>query len=293
MLYHKLFAAGAVALLFASCATGGPTRSTGWGGGGSADRTFAATNPKNSKPHPSGKVDAIPSPVTGKIKVSKPYKVFGVTYYPLPTSDGYVQEGVASWYGPDFHGKLSANGETYDMQDGTCAHLILPFNTMVKVENLENGKTTIVRVNDRGPFAKNRIIDLSRKGAEEIGMVGKGTANVRLTALLPDGSMPRGSDKQYSGKMMNRSEGLPVSPHRAGSFYIQAGSYSRAGNADRIMSKIPEKYSSLASIEERRSSVGTLHRVVIGPFPNRGEAAKAARSIEVHTRSNTKISSGE
>ena len=290
MLYHRLLAVAVTVLIFASCASpGGAGRTSGRAGG----KTFSATDPNNSKGHASGKVDAIPSPVTGEVKVSKPYEINGITYYPLATSEGYVEEGISSWYGPNFHGKKSANGETYDMQDRTCAHLILPFNTMVKVENLENGKSTVVRVNDRGPFAKNRIIDLSRKGAEEIGMVGKGTAKVRLTALSPDGSMPRGAGKQYSGKMLRRTRGLPVSPHRAGSFFIQAGSYSRADGADRIMGKIPEKYKSLASITERESSVGTLHRVVIGPFPNRAEAAKAARAIKIQTRSNTMITSGQ
>ena len=289
MLYHRLFAVTAVILIFASCMSSGGAGRSGRG----AKKTFSATDPNNSKGHTSGKVDAIPSPVTGEVKISKPYVIFGVTYYPLATSDGYVQEGVSSWYGPNFQGKKSANGEIYDMQDKTCAHLILPFNTMVKVENLENGKSTIVRVNDRGPFAKNRIIDLSRKGAEEIGMIAKGTAKVRLTALSADGSMPRGSGKQYSGKMLKRTRGLPVSPHKAGNFFIQAGSYSRADSANKILSKIPKKYSSLASINERASSVGTLHRVVIGPFKNRGEAAKAAREIKINTRSNTMITSGQ
>jgi len=129
------------------------------------------------------KLDAIPSPVTGAVKVSAPYKVMGVTYYPLATANGYTQTGTASWYGPDFHGKKTGNGEIYDQMDRTAAHLTLPFNIMVRVENMENGKSTIVRVNDRGPFAKNRIIDLSRQAAIDIGMVQKGTARVRLTAL--------------------------------------------------------------------------------------------------------------
>lgn len=102
-------------------------------------------------------------------------------------TDQILEEGVASWYGPNFHGKLTANGEKYDMHGLTAAHRTLPFNTVVEVENVDNGKKVQVRINDRGPFAKNRIIDLSKKAAEEIEMVGPGTANVSLR--LVDGDL--------------------------------------------------------------------------------------------------------
>lgn len=94
-----------------------------------------------------------------------------------------IEEGVASWYGPNFHGKLTANGEKYDMYGMTAAHRTLPFNSVVRVHNLDNGKSVDVRINDRGPYAKNRIIDLSKKAAQEIGMINNGTANVELLLL--------------------------------------------------------------------------------------------------------------
>jgi rare lipoprotein A len=97
-----------------------------------------------------------------------------------------IEDGVASWYGPNFHGKLTANGEQYDMHGLTAAHRTLPFNTIVKVKNLDNGKSVTVRINDRGPYAKNRIIDLSKKAAEKIDMIGSGTANVELILLEGD-----------------------------------------------------------------------------------------------------------
>ena len=254
---------------------------------------YSTTNPKNVS---NGPVDAIPSPVTGEVKVSTPYEVNGVTYYPLASASGYTEEGVASWYGPNFHAKKSANGEIYDQMARTCAHLTLPFNVMVKVENLENGKSTIVRVNDRGPFAKDRIIDLSNQAAIDIGMVGKGTAKVRLTALTGgnnNGSTPK-KGRLYSGKMMRRGAvSRPVEPGaqrvRSGDYFIQAGSYSRKENADAIKTKIPAKYRSLTSISERDTSIGTLHRVVIGPFPDRGKAAKAAREIKMSARTSAII----
>lgn len=110
---------------------------------------------------------------------------------PLPTPEappegelvGWIQTGVASWYGPDFHGRQTASGEVYDMDGLTAAHQTLPFGTRIRVENLENGKSVVVRINDRGPFAKNRILDLSRRAARELDMIGPGTARVRITVL--------------------------------------------------------------------------------------------------------------
>ena len=113
----------------------------------------------------------------------KPYSINGVLYYPLPNGEGFVQEGMASWYGKKFHGKRTASGEIYNMYAKTAAHKTLPFGTYVKVENQSNQREIIVRTNDRGPFVKGRIIDLSYGAAREIGLVGPGVARVRLVAL--------------------------------------------------------------------------------------------------------------
>jgi rare lipoprotein A len=119
----------------------------------------------------------------------RPYSVFGITYYPFVAKIGDDFDGIASWYGPDFHSKKTSNGEIYDMYDMTAAHKTLPMNTVVKVENLENGKTIIVRINDRGPFVKGRIIDLSNKAAHEIDMVRRGTAKVKVSVLGYNGEI--------------------------------------------------------------------------------------------------------
>ncbi|AXX94790.1 septal ring lytic transglycosylase RlpA family protein [Arcobacter ellisii] len=119
----------------------------------------------------------------------RPYSVFGIKYYPFIANIGDRFEGIASWYGPDFHSKKTSNGEVYNMYDMTAAHKTLPMNTVLRVENLDNGKSIIVRVNDRGPFVKGRIIDLSNKAANEIDMVRKGTANVRITVLGYNGEI--------------------------------------------------------------------------------------------------------
>lgn len=119
----------------------------------------------------------------------KPYTVFGVKYYPEIAKIGDRIDGIASWYGPDFHTKKTSNGETYNMYDMTAAHKTLPMNTVVKVDNLDNGKSTIVRINDRGPFVSGRIIDLSNKAAYAIDMVGRGTARVKVTVLGYNGEI--------------------------------------------------------------------------------------------------------
>lgn len=121
-------------------------------------------------------------PVHPTIKIGKPYKVKDETYYPEYKPE-YVEEGIASWYGPDFHGKSTANGERYNQYAMTAAHKTLPMPSMVRVTNKANGKSIIVRVNDRGPFASGRIIDLSRAAAEELNMVGSGTAPVKVEYL--------------------------------------------------------------------------------------------------------------
>ena len=126
------------------------------------------------------------APSRGYYKVGAPYQVEGVWYY--PGSDySYDETGIASWYGPDFHGKFTANGEVYNMNDLTAAHPTLPLPSIVRVTNLDNGRSIVVRVNDRGPYVRGRIIDLSRRAAQLVGMIGTGTAKVRVQ-ILPDES---------------------------------------------------------------------------------------------------------
>jgi rare lipoprotein A len=119
---------------------------------------------------------------SGTYKIGKPYKIDGVTYTPQETFT-LTETGVASWYGPGFHGKSTANGERYDQSDRTAAHRTLQMPAVVRVTNLDNGLSTVVRVNDRGPFARSRVIDLSRTAAQEIDMIGRGTARVRIDQL--------------------------------------------------------------------------------------------------------------
>lgn len=119
-------------------------------------------------------------------KIGKPYQIKGVWYYPQEDFD-YDETGIASWYGPDFHGKLTANGEVFDQNAVSAAHKTLPMPSVVRVTNLENGRSLVVRVNDRGPFAHGRVIDMSRRSAQLLGFEGQGTARVRVE-IMPEES---------------------------------------------------------------------------------------------------------
>lgn len=120
--------------------------------------------------------------VSGKYKVGNPYQIQGVWYYPAEDFE-YVETGIASWYGPKFHGKPTANGEVFDMNQVSAAHRTLPLPSLVRVTNLENGRSLVVRVNDRGPFAHGRILDMSRRGAQLLGFEKQGTARVKVEIL--------------------------------------------------------------------------------------------------------------
>jgi len=144
----------------------------------------------------------------------RPYQVGGKTYYPTVVAVGSRYRGIASWYGPNFHGKRTSNGEIYNMYEFTAAHKTLPMNTMVKVTNLRNGRSTVVRINDRGPFVGNRIIDLSYAAAKKIGMVGTGTAPVELEVL--------GFDSH-----IQNLPGLAKKEVVLGDFAVQIGSFRR------------------------------------------------------------------
>jgi rare lipoprotein A len=144
----------------------------------------------------------------GALKVGNPYTIDGERYVPLKSSYGYKEKGIASWYGSDFHGKSSANGECYNMYAFTAAHKTLPLPTIVRVTNLENGKSVVLKVNDRGPYARGRIIDLSYAAAQSLGVVAKGTAPVQVEAIGGPHNQPGG----YAGGAYDLSQALGPGP---------------------------------------------------------------------------------
>jgi rare lipoprotein A len=150
----------------------------------------------------------------------RPYTIHGKRYYPSVVHVGEIFYGRASWYGPNFDGKLTSNGETYDMHGMTAAHKTLPMNTIVRATNQSNGKSAIVRINDRGPFVETRIIDLSKKAAAQIDMLKNGTASIKLEIL---------GFEQKGKKSISSVKKLQSGPKEKilGSFAIQIGSFAR------------------------------------------------------------------
>lgn len=168
-----------------------------------------------------------------------------------------IEEGRASWYGPNFHGKLTANGERYDMRKLTAAHRTLPFNTILKVKNLDNGQEVMVRINDRGPFAKNRIIDLSRAAAKKIDMIGSGTARVAL--MLMDDSLRH-----------SRTTNLKVA-----TYTVQLASFADKYKAAEKANKIKGARVEMINLPRR-----TVYRVYCGTFENKSDARRKQRDLK-------------
>jgi rare lipoprotein A len=167
-----------------------------------------------------------PKTATAVPSTQRPYVIDGRTYYPLPSAGGYVERGIASWYGKEFHGRKTACGERYNMYAKTAAHKTLPINTMLLVRNLENGKEIVVRVNDRGPFVPGRIIDLTLSGARELDLIGKGTAFVQIEAL--------GETVTVTHDNQRERRFLPHENFETGEFYVQVGSFANPVNAEKL-----------------------------------------------------------
>ena len=191
---------------------------------------------------------------------TRPYTVDGKTYYPLASANGFSESGIASWYGPGFHGKKTASGERYNQNAFTAAHKTLPFGTKVFVKNLDNGKSTTVVINDRGPFKSGRIIDLSNAAAKQIGSVGTGTARVKIKAVGSTGYVT--NDKTTVSSVNNGSNGK---------YYVQIGAYSLRSNADNAAKALANSgYSRTV-----RSGANGTYSVLAGPYSSRSSAENA------------------
>lgn len=169
---------------------------------------------------------------------------------------GASQEGIASWYGPGFHGNATTSGEIYDQNDLTAAHRTLPLGTRVAVTHLESGRSVEVRINDRGPFVDGRIIDLSFAAAKQLGMIGPGTGPVRIEVLGGHGSQ------------------LP-----AARYAVQVGSFADAGNADRLQRELRRHFDQVF-VSTLDGDAGRYHRVRLGPFDQRDAAVGEARDAQ-------------
>ena len=212
-----------IAVIFAGCTNRYTYTNKSYHSGNSAGYSKNSTsNKKNTVRNTSntlGKSGTIKNSSAMHRATMRPYEVFGKKYYPTVARIDDSFNGIASWYGPNFHAKKTSNGEIYNMYANTAAHKTLPMNTVVNVKNLDNGLETIVRINDRGPFVSGRIIDLSNKAAHAIDMVKKGTANVSITVL--------GFSGKIAKTMAEKSEVRSTS-----NYYIQVGVFAKAEGAN-------------------------------------------------------------
>ena len=204
--------------------------------------------------------DVVPTAINRTMAGNRsPYEVLGKRYRVMSSEEGYFERGVASWYGEKFHGHKTSNGEIFDMYEVSAAHKSLPIPSFLKVTNLDNNRSIVVRVNDRGPFHGDRIIDLSYAAAVKLGYADRGTARVELEAIVVKGDAPRERIEQLQlarvggGKIANQ--------------YLQVGAYSMRGSAQEVAKQLQGLTRQPVRIEEVRSSQGqTLHRVRIGPL---------------------------
>jgi peptidoglycan lytic transglycosylase len=209
------------------------------------------------------------------------YEVMGKRYYVLSSSVGYVERGVASWYGPGFHKVRTSTGEPYDMYGMTAAHKTLPLPAYVRVTNLQNGRSIVVRINDRGPFVGNRIIDLSYTAASKLDMLRNGTAMVEVRSLEPVSAntqvlaqvaAPPASESAVSAEVST----VPVP--RA--LYIQAGAFSDPKNAERLMEKLRGGGYGKVFVKDNEIAGRRMYRVRIGPVPDVAEFDRVVAALE-------------
>lgn len=185
------------------------------------------------------------------------YKVYGKVYRVMPSSHGYKERGLASWYASKFHKQRTSSGEAYDMYALTAAHRTLPLPTYLKVKNLDNGRQIIVKVNDRGPFHSGRLIDLSYGAAVKLGIFPKGTAHVEIEAI------------------QTRAPGAPL---KSGKYYIQAGAFGSKTNAMQFQNKIRQLTHTSVALEY----VQRRYIIKLGPFANQAQAEQVKKMLRNH-----------
>ena len=238
---------------------------------------------------------------------NRPYEVFGRTYTPFVNEEPFSQRGVASWYGVKFHGQRTSSGEPYDMYKMTAAHPTLPIPSYARVTNVSTGKSVVVRINDRGPFHANRVVDVSYTAALKLGLLGKGSHEVEIERLFPNDPIRLASERRAAtsaaqalpappeiaslmleGRVQTDSaavaQALPAAPvateakaTAAAGFYLQLGAYSRADKAQEMSRQLAAAGVALGNLEVAPS--GSVHRLYGGPFGSRAEAQQAARGL--------------
>jgi rare lipoprotein A len=247
-----------------------------WFAGCSSTKVF---EPSDQAPASPRDVSAVPNAVPKaepRSRYGNPasYVVFGKRYHTLPSSKGYRERGLASWYGTKFHGKRTSSGEPYDLYAMTAAHKTLPLPTYVEVTNLDNGRSVIVKVNDRGPFHGGRIIDLSYTAASKLGILDKGTGRVEVRAIDP-----RTPDQAPANTPVLVQKDIPAETTDS-QLFLQVGAFQDRNNAERMRNNIQAQNLGAVRIVEAGTEQGTFYKVQVGPLSDAGEADRVAQALQ-------------
>lgn len=245
--------------------------------------------PKKAEVNPLSVPDAVPK-AEPRSKYGNPdsYVVLGKRYTTLKSAAGFSQRGIASWYGRKFHGRRTSSGEPFDMYAMTAAHTQLPLPTYVQVRHLGNGRQVVVKVNDRGPFHGDRIIDLSWAAAVKLGMEKQGAAMVEITAIDPLGGQTVASKPPVDGALPPLSpapaprQPVQSTPPRQdiAAQYLQFGAFGEIANADALAGRLRDNGVPGVMIRQANTQLGTLFRVVSGPFINSTDLAAARDAMQ-------------
>jgi rare lipoprotein A len=223
---------------------------------------------RRGKP-PTKKVLILPKKIDPSFK---PYVVNGQRYYPLPNSEGFVQFGKASWYGKKFHGRPTASGERFDMYKKSAAHKTLPLGTHVKITNLSNKRHAILRINDRGPFVKGRVIDLSYAAAKDLGLIGPGVADVKIVALARE----VGNFKSPQGL----KPVVEFADLKRGEFTVQVGAFKNKKNALRLADRLKVIFGYVDTTAYDDKEKGMLYRVRVSKSKTLNQAGEMEKRLE-------------
>lgn len=249
--YGSLHLLPLLALALAGCVSAPP------------ERPRAPTRPAPSPAEVAAIPDPVPQVEPRSARGNPPfYDVMGKRYFVMEDSAGYVERGIASWYGPGFHSGSTSNGERYDMYAMTAAHKTLPLPCYVQVTNLRNGKSVVVRVNDRGPFKDGRIIDLSYTAAAKLGMLKDGTTFVEVRALTPQ----------------TTTKETPIAA--GSSLFVQAGAFSSEANATSLLERLRSRGVQNSFVRRDEVDGRTLYRVRVGPLPSVSEFDRVVSQLK-------------
>jgi rare lipoprotein A len=286
----RIFALCAIAALLAACGSTtkqepppSPSGSPSAPAPSASSKYYKDDGPGDSPP---ANLDAIPD-ATPRLEplnrfANRPYTVLGKDYVPATALRPYKERGIASWYGRMFHGQKTSNGETYDMFAMTAAHPTLPLPSYARVTNIATGRSVVVRVNDRGPFLHDRVIDLSYAAANRIGVAAKGSGEVVVEAIIPGatGTVVAAAPlppvvAAAPAQPAETPQIAPISRESAGGFAVQLGAFQNFNNAQAFLAHVQAQLAT-AQVEPRVREVNGLYRVYVGPYPERDEAKRVA-----------------